>query len=96
LSYCLNDGKYLLQLSQKFIRLEKLNFSSRYEVQLFVDNKTLPAAVGFFDTLKKDKELLPVREVRVSNYVSGADMKLYANVSWIPAVGEFNAQFDCI
>jgi hypothetical protein len=90
------ENKHLLQLPEKFIRLENLTFAARYEVQLFSDNKTSPAAVGIFETLKKNQTPLEVREVRVSNYVSGAKGELYANVSWIPAVGEFNAQFYCI
>lgn len=85
-----------MQAAEKWLKLENLNFSARYEVQLFFDNNTSPGAVGFFDTLAKNYKPLTVREVRVSNYVSGADGVLYANVSWKPAVGEFNAQIDCI
>jgi hypothetical protein len=78
------------------MKLENLSYGAHYEVQLFSNDSASPAAVGLFETLEKKYRPLSVREVRVSNYVSGADGVLYANVSWTPAVGEFNAQFDCI
>jgi len=81
-------------VSKNWVRLENLSFSESYEVQLWFKEENTSAS-GVFTTLRKNYKPIAVREVLVANYVSGADGKLYANVTWKPAGGELVHLLNC-
>ncbi|CAB3363786.1 Hypothetical predicted protein [Cloeon dipterum] len=66
-----------------WIRLTNLTFSERYEVRLTSEDGDF--ARGFFSTQGRNHTPFEVTGVHISNYVSGADEALYANISWTPA-----------